>query len=282
MDLFEKKTQSFVISFLGPNRVGKTTMIRSLLSYFGFHKEFENKGPLTVSNNEENRLIFIEGVHIPFSLVSLIKISNIIVIMIDGFFGLELDTFELINLARMEGVKKIFFVISHLDLFKKWKTLKKIKKRIKDRLSKETNNQSRIFFLNGITIKNTYFNTEIANITRFLKNFPLLEKPQYPFLVISRVNFERKKKTNTTFLGYLRGNTSNTKLSPFCFIPGIGFIKIKKVENFPSHQNLKFQKKTSNFFLQNPFFTLELKNSLIKVGENPTKKENFFFFFYQI
>jgi len=54
-------------------------------------------------------------------------------LLIDASFGFEMEIFEFLNIAQVHGFPKIMGVLTHLDLLKKNKSLKKIKKTLKQR-----------------------------------------------------------------------------------------------------------------------------------------------------
>lgn len=57
--------------------------------------------------------------------------------MIDASFDYEMETLEFINICQVHGFPKIIGVLTHLDLFKDKKKLRKKKKTLKDRFWKE-------------------------------------------------------------------------------------------------------------------------------------------------
>jgi len=59
------------------------------------------------------------------------KSADLILLMIDGSFGFEMETFEFLNILQAHGFPKILGVLTHLDSFRDGKTLKKTKKRMK-------------------------------------------------------------------------------------------------------------------------------------------------------
>ena len=75
----------------------------------------------------------------------------------NGFFGLELETFETTTVIKNSNLNRFIVVLTHLDLFKTWKSLKKAKKRIKDRLIQEANGNCKIFYCSGLKNNNGYF-----------------------------------------------------------------------------------------------------------------------------
>ena len=54
-------------------------------------------------------------------------------LLIDASFGFEMEIFEFLNIAQVHGFPKIMGVLTHLDLMKNNKSLKKIKKKMKQR-----------------------------------------------------------------------------------------------------------------------------------------------------
>lgn len=54
-------------------------------------------------------------------------------LLIDGGFGFEMETFELLNLLQVHGFPKVMGVLTHLDGFHDVKALKKTKKALKHR-----------------------------------------------------------------------------------------------------------------------------------------------------
>lgn len=62
-----------------------------------------------------------------------IFLSMQVLLLIDASFGFEMEIFEFLNVAQVHGFPKIMGVLTHLDLLKKNKSLKKIKKTLKQR-----------------------------------------------------------------------------------------------------------------------------------------------------
>lgn len=56
-----------------------------------------------------------------------------VLLLIDASFGFEMEIFEFLNVAQVHGFPKIMGVLTHIDLLKKNKSLKKIKKTLKQR-----------------------------------------------------------------------------------------------------------------------------------------------------
>mmetsp|Transcript_38973 Transcript_38973/g.79785 ORF Transcript_38973/g.79785 Transcript_38973/m.79785 type:complete len:310 (+) Transcript_38973:52-981(+) len=262
----DQKPYPMTISVVGPRKTGKTTMIDSLLFFFGKFGQVSYNSPVTVFTEEEAPIVLLEGHSDILSAVNLSKASEIVILVIDGFFGLELETFEFITLSKMNGVKKIICVVTHLDLFKKWKRLKRAKKRIKDRITKEFGNQTKFFFFSGITTTDTYFSNEISNMTRFFSPPVSLKRGQSPHMIVSRINFFKKKNhTDTICFGVLRGKKLEKLNKDCCYAPGLGLIEIKNWKKIPNIR--KFGTK-----LKNKYSSHEKKIRPLSFGNSTANK----------
>lgn len=56
-----------------------------------------------------------------------------VLLLVDGYHGFEMDTFEFLNILQVHGFPKVMGVLTHLDMFKSAKTLRKTKKLLKQR-----------------------------------------------------------------------------------------------------------------------------------------------------
>lgn len=54
-------------------------------------------------------------------------------LLVDGYHGFEMETFEFLNILQAHGFPKVMGVLTHLDMFKSAKTLRKTKKMLKQR-----------------------------------------------------------------------------------------------------------------------------------------------------
>lgn len=61
------------------------------------------------------------------------KYADLVLLMVDGAFGFEMETFEFLNLLQVQGFPKVMGVLTHLDSFKDPTKLKKTKKALKHR-----------------------------------------------------------------------------------------------------------------------------------------------------
>lgn len=66
-------------------------------------------------------------------MIDAAKYADLVLLLIDGSFGFEMETFEFLNCLQVHGFPKVMGVLTHLDSFKKQAQLKKTKKALKVR-----------------------------------------------------------------------------------------------------------------------------------------------------
>ncbi|KAG0364728.1 hypothetical protein BC939DRAFT_508886 [Gamsiella multidivaricata] len=220
-----------VVAVVGPPGTGKTTLIKSLVKRYTKHSLSEIKGPITVISGKKRRLTFIECNNDLNSMIDVAKVADLILLLIDASFGLEMETFEFLNILQTHGFPKIMGVLTHLDRFKNNKTLKTTKKKLKHRFWTEIYQGAKLFYLSGV-INGRYPNQEIMNLSRFIsvmKFRPLIWRNTHPYMIADRVEdltdpeMVRQNPTcdrTVTLYGYLRG--TNMKSGMRVHIPGVG------------------------------------------------------------
>ncbi len=213
--------------------------MRSLIRRYTKHTLAEIKGPVTVVTGKKRRVTFIECNNDINSMIDIGKVADLVLLMIDGSFGFEMETMEFLNVLQSHGFPKVIGVLTHLDLIKKAKTLKATKKRLKQRFWTEIYDGAKLFYLSGI-INGRYPDTEIQNLSRFIgvmKFRPLIFRNAHPYVLADRmedltpreeIRANPKGDRTITVYGYLRG--THLRPSQRVHIPGAGDLSITSIE----------------------------------------------------
>lgn len=238
----EDEAPPVIVAIAGPQGVGKTTLMRSLIRRFTKHTLKEIRGPVTVVSGKKRRLTFIECGNDMNSMIDVGKIADLVLLMVDGSFGFEMETMEFLNILQAHGFPKVIGILSHLDLIKKSATLRATKKRLKNRFWTEVYQGAKLFYLSGI-INGRYPDSEIQNLSRFIsvmKYRPLTFRNSHPYVLADRledltsreqIRTNPKADRRVTLYGYLRG--TNLRSNQRVHIPGVGDMNISSIEQLP-------------------------------------------------
>ena len=173
------------------------------------------------------------------------KVADIVLLMIDGNFGFEMETMEFLNILASSGMPgNVFGILTHLDLFRKPQTLKDAKKRLKNRFWSELYQGAHLFYLSGV-INGRYPDREIHNLSRFISVMknprPLIWRNSHPYTVIdsfrdithpTKIEEDPKCERTVVLSGYLRG-TNFAAQGQRVHIPGLGDYSISAMEALP-------------------------------------------------
>jgi ribosome biogenesis protein BMS1 len=175
-------------------------------------------------------------------MIDIAKIVDIVLLMIDGNYGFEMETMEFLNVLSASGMPgNVFGILTHLDLFKKQDTLKMQKKRLKHRFWSELYQGAKLFYLSGV-VNGRYPDREVLNLSRFLSVMknprPLVWRNAHPYCLADKVldltpptAIEDDPKCDRTIAlyGYLRGTNFPAQGSRV-HIPGVGDLSVSSTE----------------------------------------------------
>ncbi|KAJ5792409.1 Ribosome biogenesis protein bms1 [Penicillium pulvis] len=246
VDRMPEEAPPTVIAVVGPPGVGKTTLIKSLIRRYTKQTLSSPQGPLTIVTSKKKRLTFLECPSDSLAaMIDVSKIADIVLLMIDGNYGFEMETMEFLNALSTSGMPgNVFGILTHLDLFKKQSTLKLTKKRLKHRFWSELYQGAKLFYLSGV-INGRYPDREVHNLSRFLSVMknprPLIWRNSHPYALADRflditppTKIEENPKCDRTvaLYGYLRG-TNFPAHGARVHVPGVGDLTVSGIEGLP-------------------------------------------------
>ncbi|EXB55183.1 Ribosome biogenesis protein BMS1-like protein [Morus notabilis] len=222
--------------------VGKSLLIKSLVKHYTKHNLPEVRGPITIVSGKQRRVQFVECPNDINGMIDAAKFADLALLLIDGSYGFEMETFEFLNILQVHGFPKVMGVLTHLDKFKDAKKLRKTKQRLKHRFWTEIYDGAKLFYLSGL-IHGKYPKREIHNLARFvsvMKFHPLSWRAAHPYVLVDRfedvtsperVRVNEKCDRNIILYGYLRG--CNLKKGTKVHIAGVGDYNLAGVTGLP-------------------------------------------------
>ncbi|ELA41336.1 uncharacterized protein VICG_01576, partial [Vittaforma corneae ATCC 50505] len=206
-----------LVSIVGPKMSGKTTLLNSMVAhYWKAPREFA--GPVTMSIRNRKHMLCecqsdIERV------IDAIKVSDMIVFVVNLRIGLQKDTLEAIGMMNNHGVPKFCFVLTNYDQ----KISSKAVKDVEVRLQKEFSFPVKFFCLRTAEDNREHYEN-IRHFMRYIETMkyrPVEWRCVHPYVVVDRMRGE-------TAFGYVRGGPIGKEVS--AHIPGHGDVEITDIE----------------------------------------------------
>ena len=232
-----------LVAVVGPPKSGKSTLIRSLVKHYTRQPlGAEIKGPITVVTSKNRRLTLYECPNDLHAMTDLAKAADLILLLIDGKYGFEMETFEFLNICQVHGFPKIMGVLTHLDGFKRTKALQKAKKQLKQRFWTEIYAGAKLFYLSGL-VNETYHAQEVHNLARFIsvmKFRPLIWRNTHSYICVDRIEDRTSEEKirqdpfcdrKAIVYGYVRGTFMKEGVK-VC-VCGAGDYRVKSVMSLP-------------------------------------------------
>lgn len=231
-----------VVAVVGPPKVGKTSLIRSLIRNYTRQNISQISGPITVVSSKNQRLTFMECNNDINSMIDVAKVADLVLLMVDASFGFEMETFEFLNICQSHGFPRIMGVLTHLDVITNPKKQRRTKKQLKHRFWTEIYAGAKLFYLSKY-VHNEYLRNEVHNLARFIsvmKFRPLQWVNSHPYMLADRVeditnpeDIRKNPKCNrrVCLFGYSRG--ANFKAENEVHIPGCGDFTLNNISFIP-------------------------------------------------
>ncbi|KAL7289737.1 hypothetical protein TKK_0016345 [Trichogramma kaykai] len=225
-----------LVALVGPRKSGKSTLMQCLIKSFSKNPLSSITGPVTMVTGKKARVTFIECNNDINSMIDIAKVADLVLLLINAYDGLEMDTFEFLSMCQVHGMPKVIGVLTHLDKFSNAKQMRKAKKELKHRFWQEIYAGAKLFYLSGMQHEE-YMRNEIKNLARFIsiqRYRPLTWRSSHPYLLVDRIEdltdpelIRQNQKTDRTVsvYGYIRGIP--LLKSSLVHIAGCGDFKVK-------------------------------------------------------
>ncbi|XP_026455085.1 ribosome biogenesis protein BMS1 homolog isoform X1 [Papaver somniferum] len=230
----KEESAPYVIVVHGPPKVGKSSLIKSLVKHYTHKTLADITNPLRsyfFFPGGQRRIQFVECPNNVNGMIDAAKYADAVIFLIDASYEFEMETFEFLNLLRVHGMPEVMGVLTYLDSFTNVDYLKKTKDYLKDRFKTEISETAEVFCLCGLD-HGMYSKDEICELASFISLMevhPLSARAGHPYVLVDRfedvtppeeVGMHNECTRDVILYGYLRGSVieKGTKVH----IAGIG------------------------------------------------------------
>ena len=225
-----------LVAAVGPANSGKTTLLRSMIKFYSGRNIQSLRGPVTVVAGRTRRVTFVECPNTLSAMCDVAKVADVVLLMLDGSYGFEMETFEFLSIAQVHGMPRIVGVISHLDRMKTNKQLKKHKRMLRHRFWHEVAEGAKLLCLAPMT-HGMYRASDVLKLHRILvcaQPHVQAWRNTHSCVLVDRheditnpdkiTRDERCNRTVATY-GYVRGHPMRE--GQMVHIPGMGDLRVK-------------------------------------------------------
>lgn len=210
-----------LVSIIGPTGSGKTTFLNSVMLHYW--KTVRSCVGLTLIKARNRKYAFYECKNDIERIIDAIKVSDVIVFVVDLSAGLQKDTFEAINMMNSHGVPRFCFALTNCDRAVSTKTLSKIE----DRLQREFSFSVKFFHMRKTAETESAHPGCYEDVEGFVRHLETMRyravewKCLHPYIIVDRIH-------NGMGYGYVRGGPIDMKLE--AHVPGFGDVDIQDIK----------------------------------------------------
>lgn len=231
-----------LVAVVGPPGVGKSTLVKSLVKHYVKQNLHSCTGPISIVTGKARRITVLECPNDMGAMIDVAKTADLVLLLVDASFGFEMETFEFLNVLKTHGFPKVIGVLTHLDAFRESKTLKALKKTLKQRFWTEICDGAKLFYLSGL-LYGRYPRREMANLARFIgvaKLRPLSFRSAHSYVLCDRVEdmtapalvqADPLCDRTVALYGYVRG--THLKPAAAVHLIGVGDFNIDDLQALP-------------------------------------------------
>ncbi|KAK9800776.1 hypothetical protein WJX73_000661 [Symbiochloris irregularis] len=241
-DALPDEPPPMVVLVQGPPGVGKTLLIKALVQHYTRQNVANPLGPVTLVAGKQRRITFVECPQDLNGMIDAAKYCDLVLLLVDGAYGFEMETFEFLNILQVHGFPKVMGVLTHLDAFKDATKLKNTKKALKHRFWAEIYAGAKLFYLSGLR-NGKYLKREVLNLARFIsiiKLRPLSWRTAHPYILTDRfedvtpgevIEQQPASDRRVAVYGYSRG--CNFHPGARVHLAGVGDFTVTDMEALP-------------------------------------------------